>query len=86
MHLYHLHSILSFLIISSPPPTMSIDDIRVISLDANHANVLAILGRRLFSGTFSHATKPSDMKLYLDESYTPEVQLKELNDCAPSWL
>lgn len=61
---------------------MTAGDIRVIPLDASYASVLTALGRRLFADTFSSANEASNMDAYLDESYTTELQLKELNDPA----
>ncbi|KAI8645001.1 acyl-CoA N-acyltransferase [Parasitella parasitica] len=55
-------------------------DIRVILVDASYAQVLSTLGRRLFAETFGPDNAPTNMEAYLDESYTPEIQEKELND------
>ncbi|KAI7901514.1 acyl-CoA N-acyltransferase [Cokeromyces recurvatus] len=48
--------------------------------DSSYAQTLSDLGRRLFSDTFSDANTASNMQAYLDESYTVEIQTKELAD------
>jgi ribosomal protein S18 acetylase RimI-like enzyme len=55
-------------------------DIQVIQIDASYAQVLTTLGRKLFADTFGSDNAPANMEAYLDESYTPEIQHKELND------
>lgn len=44
------------------------------------ATLLADLGRKTFSDTFSEDNTPEDMALYLSEHYTPEIQRFELQD------
>ncbi|CEP17186.1 hypothetical protein [Parasitella parasitica] len=55
-------------------------DIQVIRVDASYAHVLSTLGRRLFADTFGPDNAPANMEAYLDESYRPEIQEKELKD------
>ncbi|EPB89421.1 hypothetical protein HMPREF1544_03790 [Mucor circinelloides 1006PhL] len=55
-------------------------EIQVTQIDANYAQTLSALGRRLFADTFSSDNTPENIEAYLDESYKPEIQEKELND------
>ncbi|KAI9483689.1 MAG: acyl-CoA N-acyltransferase [Benjaminiella poitrasii] len=56
--------------------------VKEITNDLSYAQTLSELGRRLFADTFTEATTPSNMDAYLDESYTKEIQAKELADPA----
>ena len=44
------------------------------------ATRLAALGRQTFSETFADSNKPADMAAYLAETYSPELQLAQLQD------
>ncbi|KAL9560180.1 hypothetical protein PS6_000387 [Mucor atramentarius] len=55
-------------------------EIQVTQIDVNYAQTLSALGRRLFADTFSSDNTPENIEAYLDESYKPEIQEKELND------
>ncbi|KAI7903279.1 acyl-CoA N-acyltransferase [Cokeromyces recurvatus] len=48
--------------------------------DSSYAQTLFNLDRRLFSHTFFDANTAFDMQAYPDESYTVEIQTKELAD------
>ncbi len=44
------------------------------------SSLLAELGRKTFSDTFTHDNAPENMAIYLSEHYAPEIQLSELRD------
>lgn len=52
----------------------------VRQIDASYAETLSKLGARLFGDTFSSANEPENMQEYLAESYSPDIQTRELND------
>ncbi|AII52523.1 GNAT family N-acetyltransferase [Hymenobacter sp. APR13] len=54
--------------------------ITVAKRTAEAAAQLASLGRQTFHDTFAAANDPADMASYLDATFSPELQLAELND------
>jgi ribosomal protein S18 acetylase RimI-like enzyme len=56
--------------------------LRIAIAKANLATAtrLADLGRQTFSETFAASNKPEDMAAYLAETYSPELQLAQLQD------
>jgi len=56
--------------------------LRISIAKANMATAtrLADLGRQTFSETFAASNKPEDMATYLAETYSPELQLAQLQD------
>ncbi|KAJ8652440.1 hypothetical protein O0I10_011907 [Lichtheimia ornata] len=57
-------------------------DTKIVKLDATYAKILSELGARLFTDAFAKNNTPEDLALYLDSTYRPEIQAKELNDPA----
>ncbi|KAG0749197.1 hypothetical protein G6F57_009714 [Rhizopus arrhizus] len=54
--------------------------IKILQPDSSYSQVLSELGGRLFADTFGDDNPPEDMKAFLESTYTPEIQFKELND------
>lgn len=57
-------------------------DISIKAIDSRYAQVLSDLGRRLYEETFSADNEPANMEAFLNDTYTLQNQLKELNDPA----
>jgi ribosomal protein S18 acetylase RimI-like enzyme len=51
------------------------------------ARLLAALGARLFTGTFGAMNDPDDLRLFLAQTYSSELQLAELRDAnRATWI
>lgn len=50
------------------------------------AELLAELGAKTFNDTFAKDNKPEDMAIYLAKSFSPAIQLDELNDVNTIYL
>ncbi|CDH55792.1 protease synthase and sporulation negativeregulatory protein pai 1 [Lichtheimia corymbifera JMRC:FSU:9682] len=55
-------------------------DTKIVKIDANYAKILSELGARLFTDTYAKVDTPEDLELYLNSTYRPDIQTKELND------
>ncbi|MGI4835819.1 MAG: GNAT family N-acetyltransferase [Janthinobacterium lividum] len=62
--------------------------LRIAVAKANLATAtrLAELGRQTFAETFAVSNTPADMAAYLAETYSPELQLAQLQDPAVTFL
>ncbi|KAI8973670.1 acyl-CoA N-acyltransferase [Mycotypha africana] len=59
---------------------MTESDITIQLATAADAHILSDLARRTFSDTFGADNPPEEMEKCLNENYTYELQLKEIND------
>ncbi|KAL9538565.1 hypothetical protein MBANPS3_010829 [Mucor bainieri] len=55
-------------------------DIQVSQINENYAQALSTLGRRLFVDTFSSDFTPENIDAYVNKTYQPILQEKELKD------
>jgi ribosomal protein S18 acetylase RimI-like enzyme len=60
--------------------------IAVAKANVATATLLAELGRQTFTETFAASNTPDDLAAFLAETYSPELQLKQLQDPSVTFL